>query len=132
MVALDTNVLVRFLVHDDRRQAQIVLSRLKKAEREKEQLLVPLVIVLEMIWVLSGAYDFRRLEILGSIEALIQMPIFLFEADAVLEKLIEQGRETNLDLSDLLIALSAKIQGSETMLTFEKKAGKHPLFKLLK
>ncbi len=132
MLALDTNILVRFLVHDDERQARLVLSRLKKAEREKEQLLVPLIVVLEMIWVLDGAYGFRRLEILSGIEALTQMPVFIFEADAVLEKLIEQGRETNLDLSDLLIALSAKIQGSKTMLTFDKKASKHSLFTLLK
>jgi len=132
MVSLDTNILVRFLVHDDKRQARLVLSRLKKAEQEKEQLLVPLVVILETIWVLDGAYGFRRLEILGSIEALTQMPVFLFEADAVLEKLIEQGRDANFDLSDLLIALSAKIQGSETTLTFDKKAIKHPLFMLLK
>lgn len=132
MVALDTNILVRFLVQDDERQARLVRSRLKKAEGGREQLLVTLAVVLEMIWVLESAYGFQRLEILDSIEALTQMPIFLFEADDVLEKLIDQGRQTNLDLSDLLIALSANFQGSETLLTFDKKASKHPLFQLLK
>ena len=132
MVALDTNILVRFLVQDDERQSRLVRSRLKKAEGSREKLLVTLVVILEMIWVLESAYGFLRVEILNSIEALTQMPIFLFEADDVLEKLVNQGRQTNHDLSDLLIAFSANFQGSETLLTFDKKASKHPLFQLLR
>lgn len=132
MTAVDTNVLVRFLVQDDAKQAKVVHARLKNAEKNKEQLLVPLVIILETIWVLGHAYGFQRLEILNSIEALTQMPIFVFEADDVLEGVVEQGRQTNLDLSDLLIALSAKSKGAKHVLTFDKKAAKHPLFQLLK
>ncbi len=132
MIALDTNILVRFLVHDDERQAQLVHSRLKKAERTKEQFLIPITVTLEIIWVLENAYDFHRQEILNSLEALTQMPIFLFEADEVLEQLINQGNQSNLDLSDLLIALSSNNQGADVTLTFDKKASKHPLFQLLK
>ena len=132
MIALDTNILVRFLVHDDDPQARLVHSRLKKAERTKEQLLIPLAVVLEIIWVLENAYDFHRQEILNSLEALTQMPIFLFEADDVLEQLIGRGNQTNLDLPDLLIALSSNQQGADFTLTFDKKASKHPLFQLLK
>jgi predicted nucleic-acid-binding protein len=36
------------------------------------------------------------------------------------------------DLADLLIAHSAKIQGCETVLTFDKKASKFKLFELAK
>lgn len=132
MTALDTNILVRFLVQDDEKQARQVHSRLRKAEKNKEQLFVPLAVILETIWVLDRAYSFQRLEILNSIEVLTQMPIFDFEADDVLENLIEQGKETNTDLSDLLIALSAESHGAETTLTFDKKAAKHSLFQLLK
>ncbi|MCK4563067.1 MAG: type II toxin-antitoxin system VapC family toxin [Verrucomicrobia bacterium] len=132
MIALDTNVLVRFLVQDDEKQAKQVHARLKKAEKNKEQLYVPQAVILETIWVLGHAYGFQRPEILNSIEALTQMPIFLFEADDVLEGLVEQGRQTNLDLSDLLIALSAENQGAKPILTFDRKAAKHSLFQLLK
>ncbi len=132
MTALDTNVLVRFLVQDDEKQAKQVHARLKKAEKNKEQLYVPQAVILETIWVLGHAYGFQRPEILNRIEALMQMPIFLFEADDVLEGLVEQGRQTNLDLSDLLIALSAENQGAKSILTFDRKAAKYSLFQLLK
>ncbi|MDF7798076.1 hypothetical protein P4C99_01275 [Pontiellaceae bacterium B1224] len=62
---------------------------------------------------MESAYDFQRLEILSGIEALTQKPIFYFEADDVLAGLIEHGRITSLDLSHLLIGLSAKFQGLE-------------------
>ncbi|MDZ7760652.1 MAG: hypothetical protein U5L00_10390 [Desulfovermiculus sp.] len=38
MKALDTNVIVRFLVKDDEAQAEIVRKRLKKAEEHNEVL----------------------------------------------------------------------------------------------
>jgi predicted nucleic-acid-binding protein len=132
MVAVDTNILVRFLAQDDEKQARQVHARLKRAEKNKEQLAVPLAVILETIWVLESAYRFQRQEIIRGIEALLQMPIFLFEADDVLEGLIEQGKKSANDLSDLLIGLSAKSQGADHTLTFDKKAARHPLFLLLK
>ena len=41
MKALDTNVLVRFLVKDDEQQAKVVYMRFKEAETNKEVLFVP-------------------------------------------------------------------------------------------
>ena len=46
MIALDTNVIVRFLVRDDEKQAQVVYARLKQAEQAREILLIPLLVVL--------------------------------------------------------------------------------------
>ena len=132
MIALDTNVIVRFLVRDDEKQAQVVYSRLKKAQATRERLLVPLVVLLETIWVLESAYDMSRNDILNSFEDLRQMPIFDFEADEVLDQLLASGRQTHVDLSDLLIAHSAANSGCDAVLTFDKKASRHPLFEILK
>lgn len=132
MVALDTNILVRFLVQDDAKQAKQVHARLKRAEKDKEQLLIPQAVILETIWVLESAYGFDRAEILDGLEALTQMPIFLFEADTAVEELVLEGRQSTLDLPDLFIALAARSHGAENVLTFDKKASKHPLFELLK
>lgn len=57
MKALDTNVLIRFLVQDDVNQADKLFS---KAEQNKEVLFVPLLVVLEVIWVLQSAYSVTR------------------------------------------------------------------------
>jgi predicted nucleic-acid-binding protein len=49
MKALDTNVLIRFLVKDEKKQAEIVYRIFKQAESEKEILFVPLLVVLETV-----------------------------------------------------------------------------------
>ena len=132
MKAIDTNILIRFLVGDDKEQAKKVYTIFKKAESEKESLFVPLLVILEMIWVLESVYDIRRTEILDSISDLLLMPIFKFEQPATLQQFIHSAKGNKYDLSDLLIAHSAKTNGCEAVLTFDKKASKFHLFEILK
>ena len=132
MKAIDTNILVRFLVRDDEKQARLVYRRLKSAEAKKEVLLVPLLVVLETIWVLESIYDESRNDILESLDELILMPVFQFETLDVIQGLIISAQETKLDLSDLLIAHSAKHVGCESVITFDKGAAKSALFEILK
>ena len=131
MIALDTNVIVRFLVRDDEKQAQVVYARFKQAESAREVLFVPLLVVLETIWVLESAYDKSRKEILESFDELKSMPILEFEEAQVLQDLLSEGRKSNADLSDLLIALAAQSSGCTGGITFDKKAAKLPFFQLL-
>jgi len=136
MIALDTNVIVRFLVRDDEEQAQAVYTRFKAAETSRKRLFVPLVVVLELIWVLDSAYGMSRHEILHSIASLYRMPVLQFEAGSVLEHFLAlaEGRvegdakENTIELDDLLIALSAKASGCDAMITFDKKAARFPFF----
>ena len=132
MIALDTNVLVRFLVGDNEQQAKKVYQLFKNHEVAKTELLIPLLIILELIWVLDSAYDISRADILESINDLLLMPIFKFEQRTVLQKFILSAQQNNYDLSDLLIAHSAEYQGSEKTITFDRKAAKHELFELIK
>ena len=131
MIALDTNVLVRFLVRDDEKQARIVYARFKQAEFAREALFVPLLVLLETIWVLESACDKSRKEILDSFDELKSMPILAFEKVDVLQSWVSEGRKSNADLSDLLIALAAQSCGCSGGFTFDRKASKFPFFRLL-
>lgn len=122
MRALDTNVLIRFLVRDDARQANIVYRLFKEAEENKDTLFVPLLVVLEVFWVLESVYEIQRTDILDAIHELILMPILDFEAHSTILHAISQARETRTDLPDLLIAHSARASGSECVLTFDRQA----------
>lgn len=132
MIALDTNVIVRFLVRDDDKQAQIVLKRLKLAECNGESLFIPLIVVLETIWVLESAYKKSRSQILGAIEEMLRMQIFKFERDHVITQVLSDAKAEAFDLADLLVAYSARSSGCSACITFDKTATKHPLFQLLK
>jgi len=132
MIAVDTNVIVRFLVRDDEKQAEAARRRLRRAEERRERLKIPLLVVLETIWVLESAYDKTRSEILDAIRDMRQMPVFEFEADRVVEGLLNDGDKHKADLADILIAHSAEASGCDAGITFDKNAAKLPFFKLLK
>jgi len=132
MIAVDTNIVVRFLVRDDEKQAELARKRLKQAEENRERLLIPLVVILETIWVLESAYDKTRAEILDAIRAMRQMPVFEFQSNEIVERLLADGADYNADLADILIAESARAFGCESGITFDKGAAKLPFFRLLK
>ena len=132
MKGIDTNILIRFLVGDDKQQTKKVYNIFKKVELDKKELFVPLLVVLELIWVLESVYEVSRPEILDSISELLLMPILKFEHQSALQQFTNSGQGNKYDLSDLLIAHSAKEQGCEAVLTFDKKASKFQLFELAK
>ena len=132
MKALDTNVLVRFLVRDDERQASAAYKIFKQAEADKQVFLVPLLVVLETVWVLEAVYSVKRNEILQAIDELLSMPILEFEAQSVIRRVLSSAKGSNTDLSDLMIAHSAANAGCDCVLTFDRSASKHDLFELIR
>jgi predicted nucleic-acid-binding protein len=89
-------------------------------------------VVLEMIWILESVYEAARAEILDAIGDLLLMPIFKFDQQPAIQQFIHSAQGNKYDLSDLLIAHSAKINGCKAVLTFDKKASKFNLFELVK
>ena len=131
MKALDTNVLVRLLVQDDKKQAEVVQALLSDAESNKQSFFVTLLVILELIWVLEAIYDVRREDILNSLNELLSMPVLTIEKQSMLRSFILSAHGTSFDLSDLLIAHSAKDESCEITYTFDKKAAKFKLFEKL-
>lgn len=132
MIAIDTNILVRFLVGDDEKQSKKVYKIFKDTETKKSQVYIPLLVILEVIWVLESAYKIDREDIVDSLDQIILMPIFEFENLSVIQNFIPEAKISNFDLSDLLIAYSSDQAGCEMVITFDKKASRHRLFELLK
>ena len=132
MKGIDTNLLVRFLTGDDEQQAKVVYNIFKKAESDKRELFVSLLVVLELIWVLESVYEIPRAEILDSISNLLLLPILKFEHQSTLQQFTRSSQGNGYDLSDLLIAHSARGQGCETVITFDKKVSSYNLFELAK
>ncbi len=131
MKAIDTNVLVRFLVNDDEQQAKLVYKRFRDAEVNSEVLFIPLLVILETIWVLESAYEATRKEIVDSFSDLMQMPVFEFEALAAVQGMVISAKMSSTDLTDILIGQSARVSGCDSVLTFDKKASRIDMFELI-
>ena len=132
MKALDTNVLIRFLVKDDEQQAKAVYRLFKRAELKVEAFFIPVPVLLETVWVLEAVYEITRQEVLDAIDELLLMPILEFEAQSAIRSFVSSAREHKKDLSDLLIAHYARYSGCDSVITFDKRAAKLELFELLK
>ena len=133
MKALDTNILVRFLTKDDGAQAERVYRLFKTAEENKEVFFVPVLVVLELLWVLESAYDISQQDILDAFDELLLLPVLEFDAQDAVRACIADARRSKCDLSDLLIAHYAVLSGeSDQVLTFDRKAAKSGIFHLLK
>ena len=120
MIALDTNVLVRYLLNDDPEQSGVAAVLLKK----RQSYTAPPTVMLELVWVLS-VNDCSRAEISSALTHLVGLPNFKpREFEAVCRAI--QWHEQGMDFGDALhLALSAR---EEKLLTFDqaltKLAGK--------
>jgi len=128
---LDTNVLIRFLVADDEKQADMVRSLFRQTELKQKKLYVPLLVVLEMLWVLESVYRIPRNQILDALQNLLLLPVLSFDNQVVLQDFIYSAKGGKEDLSDLLIAHAAVEAGCDSVLTFNKKASGFKHFQLL-
>lgn len=131
MKALDTNVIVRFLLNDDRAQGRRARRLFEDAEESGERFFVTTPVLLETIWVLSAVYEFSRAEILHALVLLTHMPILEFENYDGTQHLIRLGQSTKADLPDLLIGVSGRSHGCAATLTFEKRLVQTGLFEPL-
>lgn len=128
MKAIDTNVLVRFLVQDDEKQTQVSTQLLTDAEADKQPLFVSNVVVLELMWVLRSIYEVPREEILSSLSDLLSMMALEFQDSLVIRDFVSSAQNNTYDLADMLVSQVAKGKGCDTTLTFDKKAAKAPCF----
>lgn len=131
MQALDTNVLVRFLVQDDAKQVAVVNRLFATAEEHKQQFHVSLLVVLELVWVLEAVYKVSRSDLLDSFNELLSMPVLRFESQSTVRAFVSASRDNSFDLSDLLIGQSGLDAECSHTVTFDKKAAKSPLFEKL-
>jgi predicted nucleic-acid-binding protein len=131
MIGVDTNVLVRYIVGDDPKQSKLATTFLEKTCSKENPGFVNLIVLCELIWVLRGAYKVSKQtiievlrQILGSTELSIETPDIAWAA-------LDDFEKGNADYSDYLIAHKNKYLGCTHTATFDKKAGKHTLLKVL-
>jgi len=129
--AIDTNIIIRFLVKDDPKQCVAVKKLFETVEENGDKLWVPFCVILEMIWVLRSRYHASKEDILLAIQTLLDMKIFEFQEQELLEEFHLHAGKAAVDLDDLLIGLIAAEKCDFTW-TFDKKASKSGLFQLLK
>jgi len=132
MAALDTNVLVRWLVSDDARQAASVAALFDARTSGGEQLFVPVTVMLEIEWVLRSRYCFDKVSITAALDALLSTAELEFQHEAALEQALWHFKQMgSSDFADCLhVALVGSVERGP-LLTFDRKAARHEGARLL-
>jgi predicted nucleic-acid-binding protein len=115
-VAVDTNVLIRAVVRDDARQANLATKLLMEAEL----VAVALPSLCEFAWVLRNVYGFTTADVATAIRALLNAANVETNRPAA-----EAGLavlEAGGDFADGAIAFEGQWLGGETFVSFDKKA----------
>ena len=89
MIAVDTSVLLRYLLHDDEAQA----ARADAVFDAGETVLITDVVLAETVWTLSGRrYRLARADLVTVIERLFSEPNIRFEDDQVVWRALQAYR----------------------------------------
>ena len=132
MRRLDTNVLVRYLVQDDAKQAALATRYVERHCTTESPGFINHIVLCELAWVLEGSYQQSRSEIASIVEQLLQVSQLEVMEPDIAWRALNDYRNSNADFPDHLMARINEAKGCETTLTFDKKAARHPAFQLLK
>jgi len=131
MKAIDTNVLVPYLVQDDPVQGKKAAAVIEGAASERDQILLGNIVLCETVWVLESAYGYAKAEIESVLAALLQSDTFLFEMKDNVWAALGDYRSSKADFADCLIGRVHRAFGSEPTQTFDTSLRKLPTFRVL-
>ena len=128
MIALDTNVLVRFLVEDEPKQSRAAARFIENAVAREEPLFISDIVMCEAVWVLASAYGFPRPEIADVLGNLLRAESVVFTSSDQLASALEAYSRGKGDFADYLIREQAHAHGADAVATFDKALLKEPGF----
>ena len=120
MIAVDTNILVRYLTNDDPEQAKLAIDILKSPE----QIWLPKTVLLETEWVLRAVYELKQGIILKGLLQILGLPNVIPERAEEIASALKYYQQ-GMDFADALHLASSQV--AEKFVTFDRrfvKAGK--------
>ena len=124
MPALDTNVLVRYVVGDDAIQLATAKRLISRSVADGETLFISVTVVLELEWVLRSSFGFGKDDVMLTLSSLFAAAELSFQDERALEVALQLFREGSADFADCLhVALGAQA-GEQPLWTFDKGAAR--------
>lgn len=111
MIIIDTSALVRFFTNDDKIKANKVKNLL-----EKEEILLPDIVFIELNYVLTKLYKIEKTELVKIYQFLLSQNNI--KTSEEIKEALELFKTVSLSVADCLIAVFAK---DETLASFDQK-----------
>jgi predicted nucleic-acid-binding protein len=124
MIGLDTNVLVRYLVQDDAKQAAQATQLIEHKLTPTNPGFISLIVLLELYWVLTSLYSVTTTEWLQALDDLLASQSIQMEHRDVVQATIQVCQNKKAGFVDVLISQVASSAGCTQTLTFDKAAAR--------
>jgi predicted nucleic-acid-binding protein len=121
MIGLDTNVVVRFLTHDDPEQTAVAV-RLMDSLSSDSPGFISLVVIAEIVWVLKIRYGYAKKEIEQVLERLLRSKELVIERAEIVSQALRKFGDSRTDFADCLIERCGHAAGCEHTFTFDRDA----------
>ena len=128
MIGVDTNVLLRYVLDDDRRQSPKATRFLEDDARLSDPVLLNPVLLVEFVWTLARKEGFEKDDILEILDELLDSPRIAFIDARSIETAVAAWRGGRADFPDYLIGALNAEGGARTTVTFDKIAALEPGF----
>ena len=121
MIGLDTNVLVRYVMQDDPKQSAKA-TRLIESLTPEAAGFVPVIALLELVWVLASCYDLNREQVAQALDGLLRAKELVLDRAEQISQALRIFRGSSADFADCLIERTAHAAGCEKTMTFDRTA----------
>ena len=121
MIAIDTNILVRFLADDDAVQHEQA-KRFLTARNAEDPAFVSSVTLAETVWVLHRRLKFPISDVIAAIRDLLASDGVVIEHAEELGQLLHGEKQPGADIADYLIAWAARAAGCTRTVTMDRRA----------
>lgn len=128
---LDTNIFLRAIVKDEKRQANECLRLLEKISRNELVVYTSNIILAELNWTLLGFYHYSKLDVVEILEGLTTAKSIKIRDFYIASKAVELYQNHNIKFIDCLIASHPKIaSGKVAVVSYDKDFDKLGLRRL--
>jgi predicted nucleic-acid-binding protein len=122
VIGLDTNVLVRYLAQDDRRQAAKALQLIEKECSEERPGFIAAIALAELVWVLESCYGSSKSEVGSVLQRILRARQLVVQDAETVWKAVRLFEMSKADFADCLIACIGARHECEYTATFDKGA----------
>ena len=132
MIGIGTNVLLRFLLKDDARQAARASRFMRDEISAVQPGYVSLVTLLEIVWVLDSLYCFNAEQQMSVVEDLLAVESLEIAERAAVARAVTVSRDRRSDFQECLVAILGESAGCRATVTFDTRSAKRTGMTLLK
>ena len=119
MIAIDTNVLVRFLTGDDPAQSRHAHALIANAEATGVDVHLDDLVLAETAWVLQSTFGVNKAELVGALDGLLEASAFAFTDRTLVAAAVRAYERGSANFADCLIVARNTAAGCSETFTFD-------------